>query len=194
MEAAHPSGSSGLLTQPLSRSSVRPTPEPLFSSAMRPVPARILLSALTLAAFAAGAVFPKLIFFVLAAGSAVLLATSLFTSRRPLTRALQQFQSRAVEVRLWGVPPPGAPGPLILTAVNALGAGAHVFFSLGGGASMHLKVAQPQDPTLASTAVVIRTARYVQWNGQKIPRVGSAPAVSIALTEAAVRERPGSVA
>jgi hypothetical protein len=161
---------------------------------MRPLRARVLLSAISIGAFAVGALFPKLIFFVLGVGSAVLLAASHFTSRRPLTRALQQFQGRVVDVRLWGAPPPGSPGALTLTAVNTLGAGIHVFCSLEGGASMHLKVAQPRDSALGSGAVAIRAARYVQWNGQKVPSVGSAPAVSIALTEASVRERPGSVA
>ncbi len=142
-------------------------------------------------AFTAGALFPKLIFFVLGLGSAALLATSVLTNRQPLTRALQQFQGYAVEVRLWGALPPGSSGPLVLTAVNALGAGAHVFFSVESGASMHLKVAQPRDPHLGS-AVIIGSAKYVQWNGEKIPRVGIAPAVSVSLAEAPVRERPGN--
>ena len=161
---------------------------------MRPIPARVLLSVVSIGAFAAGALFPKAIFFVLGIGAAVLLATSLLTSRRPLTRALQQFQGHVVNVRLWGVSPPGSSGALTVTAVNALGAGAHVFFSLEGRPSMHLKIAQPQDPKLGAGTVVIPAARYVQWNGQKLPRAHGAAAVSIELIEAPVRERPGSEA
>lgn len=161
---------------------------------MRPLPARVLLLAISIGAFSVGALFPKVIFFVLGIGSAVLLATSLLTSRRPLTRELQQLQGHVVNVRLWGASPPGSPGVLTLTAVNALGAGAHLFFSIEGCASMHLKVAQPQDPHFGSGTVVIPAARYVQWNGRKIPPVNGAPAVSIELTEPPVREQPGSVA
>ena len=151
---------------------------------MRPFPARVLLSALTVGALAAGALYSKPVFFLLGFGAAVLLATSLLTSRRPLTRALLQFQNRVVEVRLWGAPPPGSPCALVLTAVNALGPGAHLFFSIeGGGASMHLKIAQPQNPILGPTAITVEAAKYVQWNGRKIPRVDGAPAVSIAVVE-----------
>ena len=151
---------------------------------MRPFPARLLLSALTVGAFAAGALYSKPVFFLVGFGAAVLLTTSFLTSRRPLTRALQQFQNRTVEVRLWGAPPPGPPSALVLAAVNALGAGIHVFCSMeGGGASMHLKIAQPQNPTLGPTTVIVEAAKYVQWNGRKIPRVDGAPAVSIAVVE-----------
>src|ERR1043166_4164819 len=100
---------------------------------MRPLPARVLLSAVAIVALAAGVLFAKAIFFVVAVGASVLLATSLLTSRRPLTRALQRFEGCVVDVRLWGAPPPGAPSRLTITAVNAIGAGVHVFVS-----SMHL--------------------------------------------------------
>lgn len=159
---------------------------------MRPIPSRVLLSVITISAFAAGALSPKFIFFVLALGSGALLATSLYTSRRPLTRALLRFKDHPVEVRLCGAPRPGPSGALVLTAVNALGAGVHVFFSVAGGASIHLKVAQPRDPTVGSDTIVIGAAKYVQWNGKKISGVGTAPAVLIALSDAPVRERPGT--
>jgi hypothetical protein len=164
---------------------------------MRPTAARVLLSVIAIVALAAAVVTAKYIFVVLAVGACVLLVTSLRTSRRPLTQALLTFRNQAVDVRLWGVPvPPAAPSgsSLILASVNALGAGTHVFFNIDGGVSMHLKVAQPKDPTLALGAVIIGSARYVQWNGKKMPRVGSAPAVFIALSAGSVREPPGSVA
>lgn len=150
---------------------------------MRPFPSRVLLSAIALGAFTAGALYPKVIFFVLALGAVALLATSVLTSRWPFTRALQQFEGRPVVIHLWGALPPGLSGAPILTAVNALGAGAHAFFSAEGVASMHLKIAQPRDLRLGPGRVVIASARYVQWNGQKIPRMGGAQAVSIELIE-----------
>jgi len=156
---------------------------------MRPLPARVLLAVIATAALAAAAVAPKPIFFLVGVGAVGLLVTSLSTSRRPLTRALQQFDTRVVHVRLWGSPPPGCRGVLTVTAVNAIGAGVHVFFSLDDGASMHLKIAQPKDPEFGSGSVIIANARYVQWNGRKIPREDTATAVSIALPDALVTER-----
>jgi hypothetical protein len=160
---------------------------------MRPTSARILLSAITIGSLAASVLTSQLIFFLVALGAGVLLGMSLSTSRRPLTHAIDRFQNHAVEVRLWGAPPPDLSGAtLVLTSVNALGAGAHVFFNVRGGVPMHLKVAQPQDPSLAPNCVVIGSAKYVQWNGKRLPRVGSAPAVAIALSEASLRIRQGS--
>ena len=156
---------------------------------MRPTPARILLSAIAAGSLAAGVLTSQHIFFVVALGAGTLLGTSLSTSRRPLTHAINRFRNQTVEVRLWGAPPPGLSGArLVLTSVNAIGAGAHVFFNVQGGGSMHLKVAQPQDPRSAPDRVVIGSARYVQWNGKRLPHGGSAPAVAIALSEATVRK------
>lgn len=154
---------------------------------MRPGPARLLLSAIMIGALTAGVLTSQLIFFVVALGAGVLLATSLSTSRRPLTHALERFRNQAVEVRLWGVSPPDLLGAkLVITSVNALGAGLHVFFNVQGDGPRHLKVAQPQDPGLASDSVIIGSARYVQWNGKRVAREGSAPAVVIALPRSAL--------
>jgi hypothetical protein len=141
---------------------------------MRPLPARVLLSAIAAGALIAGVLCPRAIFFVVAVGALVILATSLLTSRRPLTRALQTFQGRVVDVRLWGAPPPASPSRLTVAAVNALGAGVHVFFS-----STHLKVAQPENAQIVAGSIVISSARYVQWNGKKVAPVSGAPAVTI---------------
>ena len=147
---------------------------------MRPTPARILLSAIAIGSIAAGVLTSQLIFFLVALGAGILLGTSLETSRRPLTQAIGGFRNHTVEVRLWGTPPPDLCGAaLVLESVNALGAGAHVYFNVRGGGPMHLKVAQPQDQSLAPDCVVIGSAKYVQWNGKRLPRVGSAPAVAI---------------
>jgi hypothetical protein len=151
---------------------------------MRPTPARILLAALVVGALAAGVLTSKVIFFVVALGAAALLGTSLSTSRQPLTRAIGSLRDHAVEVRLWGAPPPGLSGAtVVVTSVNALGAGFHVFFRGSIGGSLHLKVAQPRDHTLAPGRVVVGSARYVQWNGKKLSRAESAPAVVISLSE-----------
>jgi hypothetical protein len=152
---------------------------------MRPIPARVLLTAVCIAALATGVLTSRVIFFVVALGAGVLLGTSLSTSRRPLTQALQRFHNQAVEVQFWGVPPSGLPGgPLVLTSVNALGAGVHLFFDAPGGGHLHLKVAQPSDPGIASASVTIGSARYVQWNGTRVQRGSGAPAVTIALSQA----------
>ena len=161
---------------------------------MRPIPALVLLSAVAIGGLAAGALTSRPIFFLVALGAATLLGTSLSTSRRPLTRALDGFRHHAVEVRLWGVPPPDLVGAtLVVTAVNALGAGAHVFFDVQGGGSRHLKVAQPKESILGVDRVVIGGAKYVQWNGERVPRAGGAPAVTITLCDAPVPAGAGSI-
>ena len=159
------------------------------------MPARLLLSALVIGTLTAGVLTSQLIFYLAALMAGFLLATSLSTTRNPLTRALLRFKNCPVEVRVWGARPPLSPDTaLVLTSVNALGPGFHVFFEIRGGASIHLKVAQPKKAQIAPDAVVIGSARYVQWESEKLPVGGGAPAVSIALIDAAARERPGSVA
>jgi hypothetical protein len=95
---------------------------------------------------------------------------------------------RQWEVRLWGAPPPDLSGTaLVLTSVNVIGFGARVFFNVHGGGPIHLKIAQPQAPSVARDCVVIGSAKYVQWNGKTLPHGGGAPAVAIALSEPTVR-------
>ena len=152
------------------------------SSLMRPLPARLLLASTSIAAIAAGFVTSRFIFFGVALVAAMLLVTTLLTSRRPLTRALEGFRNEAVEIQFWGAAPTGLPsGSLVVTSVNALGAGVHVFFDAPGGVRMHLKVAQPKDPAIAPGSVTIGSARYVQWNGKTQRGGPGAPAVVIAL-------------
>lgn len=148
---------------------------------MRPLPARVLLAALCIGAFAAGLRTSQLIFFVVAFGSAVLLGTSLSTSRRPVTHALQTFRNQAVEVRLWGAPPSDVSDTtLVLTSVNALSAGVHVFFSVRGGGSMHLKIAQPGAPRSLSVyrqagevCSRIWSLQRIMWRGRSSEPLGS---------------------
>lgn len=169
---------------PLNRS-VRQTPRAILVAVMRPTPARILLSALVIGALAAGILTSQFIFSLVALMAGVLLATSLRTTRIPLTEALHRFRGCTVEVRAWGaLPPLPAGATLVLTSVNVLGAGAHVFFQASGAGSIHLKVAQPGDVQIAPNTVVVGSARYVQWNGKKLRVSGGAPALSVALREA----------
>lgn len=162
---------------------------------MRPTPARVLLSSLVIGALTAGVLASQLIFYLLALMAGFLLATSLSTTRNPLTQALHRFRGFAVEVRVWGALPPLPSGAtLVLTSVDRLGAGAHLFFQVSGAGSIHLKVAQPRNAQLAPTTVVVGSAKYVQWNGKKLPVFCGTPALSVALCEASVRERPGGVA
>jgi hypothetical protein len=150
---------------------------------MRPIPARLLLAVISIAALTMGVVTSRFIFFVVALGAAVLLATSLSTSRRPLTRALGIFKNQPVEVRLWGALPPSVAGArLVLTSVNAIGVGVHLFFDVQGHRPIHLKGAQPQDPGFAPDRVTVGSARYVQWNGKRLPHGHGAPALTIALS------------
>jgi hypothetical protein len=150
---------------------------------MRPVPSRILFSVLGACAIALGVVTGQKIFFIVAALLLLLLATSLATSRLPLTRALGRFRHQPVEVRLWGAAPPGTAGTtLILTSVNVMSVGTHLFFTASDGSSAHLKIAQPRDAQLAPDHVTVATARYVQWNTTKLERNDTAAAVSIAVS------------
>lgn len=149
---------------------------------MRPVPACILFSVLATAAVALGVFTGQTFFFILASLPLFLLGTSLATSRLPVTRSLGRFRNHVVDVRLWGAPPPGTPGStLILSSVNVISFGIHVFFTTSEGFSMHLKVAQPRDATLAPDHVTLGTARYVQWNTTKLKPSDAFAAVSIAL-------------
>jgi hypothetical protein len=159
---------------------------------MRPIPARVLLAALIIGALAAAALTSQPVFVLLALMAGFLLATSLSTTRIPLTKALNRFRGCSVDVRIWGVTPPLPPGAtLTLASVNVLGPGFHVFFQASGGGSIHLKVAQPTNAQIAPNAVVVGSASYVQWEGRKLPVIGGSPAVSVSLSATAV---PSSVA
>jgi len=143
---------------------------------MRSVPARILFSLLAVVSATLGILTARPILLLVTAIALFLLTTSLLALRLPLTRALRRFRNQEVEVRLWGAPPPDSgSGTFVLTDVNVLSAGTHVFFSTPDGRGIHLKVAQPRDATLTPTEVVIASARYVQWNRTGVePRPGAA--------------------
>lgn len=161
---------------------------------MRPLPARTLFSLLAASAVALGVLTGQPVFFVLAPLPLFFLATSLATSRLPLTRTLRRFRNHVVDVRLWGAPPPDIPGTtLILSSVNVISFGIHLFFTASDGFSMHLKVAQPRDATLAPDHVTIATARYVQWNTTKLKPSDTFAAVSIALAGSSEMELPRGV-
>ena len=134
-------------------------------------------------ALALGAITRQVVFLVVAAMATVMLATSLSTSRVPLTRTIRGFQGQAVHVLLWGTPPPGAQAQdLVLESVNVISLGVHLFFKAGSGPLMHLKIAQPRASSLTPGRVTIAAAKYVQWNATKLKAVVGAPAVSIALS------------
>lgn len=161
---------------------------------MRPTTARILFSLLAASAMVLGLVTGQTFFFLLVPLPLFLLATSLTTSRLPLTRALGGFRNHVVEVRLWGAQPPDTPGTtLILTSVNVISVGIHLFFTASDGFTMHLKVAQPRDARLAPNHVIIGAAKYVQWNSTKLKPSDTFPAVSIALAGSSEIELPGGL-
>jgi hypothetical protein len=156
---------------------------------MRSTPSRVLLAVLVAGAITAGVITSRFIFFAVGLASLFLLATSLAGAFHPLTKALLGFRYRAVDVTLWGTPPPIPPGTeLVLTHVNTLSAGLHIFFEATGKGSIHLKVAQPRNSDIRSGSVAIGSARYVQWEGRRLPRVAGTAAVSIALRPESVRE------
>ena len=149
---------------------------------MRPLPSRVLFSLLVISFVVLGFVTRQTIFFILAPLPLLFFATSLATSKVPLTRTLSSFRNHAVDVRLWGAPPPGTSGTtLIVSSVNVISFGIHVFFTAPDGSSIHLKIAQPRKATLAPDHVVIAVAWYVQWNVTKLKPSETFPAVSIAL-------------
>ena len=158
---------------------------------MRPTPARVLFSLLAAFAVVLGVITGQTIFFLLVPLPLFFLATSLATSRLPLTRALGGFQNQVVEVRLWGAPPPDTSGlTLILTSVNVISAGIHLFFAAPDGSTVHLKVAQPREATLATDRVTIGAARYVQWNARKLTPSDTMAAVSIGRADPTTRNPP----
>ncbi|MES1240662.1 MAG: hypothetical protein ABUT39_03490 [Acidobacteriota bacterium] len=162
---------------------------------MRPTPARVLLAVLILSALTAAVLTSQFIFYLAALMAGFLLATSLSTIGLPLTKALNRLRGCVVEVRVWGAVPPLPPGAtLVLTSVNVLGLGIHVFFQASGGGPIHLKVAQPTKAQVALNGAVIGSARYVQWEGKKLPFISGKPAVFVSLSDAAVRDSPASVA
>ena len=159
---------------------------------MRPIPSRLLLAVLAVSAITTGVATSRYIFFAVGLAALFLLATSLAGAFQPLTKALLGFRGCAVDVALWGAPPPVPPGTeLVISSVNVLSAGLHIFFEANGKRSIHLKVAQPRNADVQSGSVVIGSARYVQWEGRKLPGVAGAAAVSIALRSVSVRELRG---
>lgn len=156
---------------------------------MRSTPSRLLLAVLVAGAITAGVVTSRFVFFAVGLASLFLLATSLAGAFHPLTKALLGFRHRAVDVTLWGTSPPVPPETeLVITSVNTLSAGLHIFFEANGKGSIHLKVAQPRSSDIRSGSVAIGSARYVQWEGRRLPRVAGTAAVSIALRPESVRE------
>jgi hypothetical protein len=97
-----------------------------------------------------------------------------------------------VDVLLWGAPPPQAPAGLVLTSVNIISFGVHVFFKPSSGSLLHLKVAQPKRSIVTPDRVVIGTARYVQWNVAKVKPVAGTSAVCISLRSRTASEGPES--
>ena len=160
---------------------------------MRPGPARVLFGLVAAIALVLGVFTGKPIFFVVAAGTLALLASSFSASRVPLTRGLAGFRGQTVDVLLWGARPPQAPADLVLASVNIIGLGVHVFFRAPSGPVLHLKVAQPKGSIVTRGRVIIRAAKYVQWNVTRVEPVAGASAVGIALRGKPESEGPGSM-
>jgi hypothetical protein len=150
-----------------------------------------LLAFLAIADLVAGFLRHQSLFFVLAAGALALLALSLVGVHRPPARTLRSFAGHRVRVELWGSPPPASAPRLVLESVNVLGAGLHVFFTVPGAGAVHLKVAQPAGLIVTSDQVIIESARYIQWQRERLPVVPAACALWV-VREEPLPGRPGT--
>ena len=115
----------------------------------------------------------------------VALAVFLFVGTRlsnagRLSASLQDVPGRSVEVHVWGAPLAHSSATFQMDSVRALGAGLLIFLrqSPEGRPSL-LKVAQPRASTVQGPTTEIRDARYVQWDGRRLPRVEGVSAVRI---------------
>jgi hypothetical protein len=123
------------------------------------------------------------VFGVALAMFAFFLAGSFLGKAGRLATALRPLVGRTVRVEIWGMPPPGAAGPLFdVNSVTGFGAGLflHLLPETDGPGAI-LKVAQPGSERLEETRITIGAASYVSWAGTKIapPAGTTAPPVAL---------------
>jgi hypothetical protein len=152
-------------------------------------------AAVAVSGFIASVFTSRSLFLVPVVVALLFLATS-FSEAGRLAEALRGFLHHTAAVRAWGVALPVPSGAKItVTSVKAFSAGLHVFLQVSpGGASTHLKVAQPSRAQVLPQRLTIESAAYVQWDGKRLPRVPGAPALTISLDPSHRSEPPKSVA
>jgi hypothetical protein len=78
--------------------------------------------------------------------------------------------------------PPGSES-VVLESAFAIGVGLHLRLRAVTSGRLHrLKVAQPTELVLAGAEMVMRDARYVQSDGDRLPKRAQTAAVVLALT------------
>lgn len=161
---------------------------------MRSTTLRVVAAAVAVSGFTASVFTSRSLFLVPVIVALLFLATS-FSEAGRLAEALQGFLRHTAAVRAWGVALPVPRGATItVTSVKALSAALHVFLQVSpGGASTHLKVAQPSRAQVLPHQLTIEAAAYVQWDGKRLPRVPGAPALTISLDPSRCSEPPKSV-
>ncbi len=112
-------------------------------------------------------------------------AISLFGKTNRFADRLRPLVGRSVRVLAWGSELPSVAGASFrLDKVLALGPGLHIYLRLlPHGSPIHMKIAQPSGATLDDRHIEINGAKYVQWAGRKIPKLGGQPALVLSFTE-----------
>ena len=109
----------------------------------------------------------------------ILAGASLFGKASRFAERMSPLVGKKVHARVWDAELAGDPrSEFTIHAVRAIGAGLHLYLQpSAGGASIHLKVVQPQEVDLDESGVQIGEAKYVQWAGKKIAKVAGKKAL-----------------
>lgn len=137
----------------------------------------VLAASLAVAAIAS---FGGVALIITAVVCLFLLASSVGNAGR-LSRSLRVLENRPVAIKVWGAPLPGLSiaTRCEIKSMRPLGVGLHLFISIDGGATTHLKVAQPRAANVSDSAAEIREAAYVQWARRRLPVATEQSAVTI---------------
>jgi hypothetical protein len=153
------------------------------------MPKKLLAGALSVIAIVAGILWAsghaRQPFIPVLALLLFLTAASLFGKTSRFADRLRPLVGNRVRVLAWGAELPGYVGASFsLDKVLALGAGLHIYLRpLPNGLPIHLKVAQPEGAELDDRHVEIQAAKYIQWAGRKVPKVGGQAALVLTFSE-----------
>ena len=90
------------------------------------------------------------------------------------------LKGQAVKVRVWGTAPSAVgQGEVVVKRIWALGAGLHFDVATNGGASVHIKIAQPREWSIQSDSLTIAEAKYVQVAGADVGHMPGCPAIQL---------------
>lgn len=143
---------------------------------------RVALGGVAVSAFAAAFVTAPQMPILVGVVTSLLCATS-FGGAGRVAAGAEALRGRPVTLTVWGRE--STPGAALarVESVLALGAGLHFWFRTAGGATVHLKIAQPWAETVSPEAVIIKNAKYVQLSGRRLPRAEGHPAVELLFLE-----------